>query len=150
MIIRLTIIIIFQLLFQSCSSKKSIIEKSNDVQFFSKIIENYMLNCTDSNDLKTRMKSKYNQENSTMTFYIGNSISDYYQKWNIPLQEIEIEINSTNSETLLRELKIKGINNKSVIKYFENSIEGTENSDYLVIYLFNWCDNSEQKTLLLN
>ena len=117
--------------------KKSIIEKSNDVQFLSKIIENYMLNCTDSNDLKIHMKSKYNQENSTMTFYIGNSISDYYQKWNIPLQEIKIEINSTNSETLLRELKIKGINNKSVIKYSENSIEGTGNSDYLVIYLLN-------------
>lgn len=148
MIIRLTIIIIFQLLFQSCSSKKSIIEKSNDVQFLSKIIENYMLNCTDSNDLKVHMKSIYNQENSTMTFYIGNSISDYYQKWNIPLQEIEIEINNTNSETLLRELKIKGINNKSVIKYSENSIEETENSDYLVIYLFNWCDNNEQKNFI--
>ena len=148
MIIRLTIIIIFQLLFQSCSSKKSIIEKSNDVQFLSKIIENYMLNCTDSNDLKVHMKSIYNQENSTMTFYIGNSISDYYQKWNIPLQEIEIEINNTNSETLLRELKIKGINNKSVIKYSENSIEETENSDYFVIYLYNWCDKNEQNNFI--
>ena len=136
------------LLFQSCSSKKSIIEKSNDRLFLAKTIENYMLNCTDSNDLKVHMKSIYNQENSTMTFYIGNSISDYYQKWNIPLQEIEIEINNTNSETLLRELKIKGINNKSVIKYSENSIEETENSDYLVIYLFNWCDNNEQKNFI--
>lgn len=148
MIIRLTIIIIFQLLFQSCSSKKSIIEKSNDVQFLSKIIENYMLNCTDSNDLKTHMKSKYNPKDSTISFYIGNSIYDYYQKWNIPLQEIEIEIDNTNSEKLLRELKIKGINNKSVIKYYENGIQEIENLDYLVIYLFNWCDKNEQKNFI--
>ena len=138
------------LLFHSCSSKKSIIEKSNDRLFLAKTIENYMLNCTDSNDLKVHTKAKYNLENSTIPFYIGNSISDYYQKWNIPLRdiEIEVEVDNKNSKTLLRELKIKGIDNKSVIKYSENGIEETENSDYFFIYLYNWCDKNEQNNFI--
>lgn len=135
-------------LLQSCSSKKSTIEKSNDRLFLAKIIENYMLNCTDSNDLKVHTKAKYNQENSTITFYIGNSISDYYQRWTVPLNEIDIEIDKENPSTTLRELKIKGIDNKSVIKYSEKETEEMENSDYFVIYLYYWCDKNEQNNFI--
>lgn len=135
-------------LLQSCASEKSKIEKSNDMLFLAETIENYMFNCTDSNDLKVHTKAKHNLKDSTITFFIGKSISDYHQKWKIPLKEIAINVDNKNSRTFLRELKIKGIDNISIIKYSENGNEETENLDYFVIYLHNWCDKKEQKNFI--
>jgi hypothetical protein len=76
--LRKTISILKFIIFFSCSSEKDKIEKSTDKQYLGGIIENYMLECRDANQLEVHTKAKYNSTDSTMVFYIGKSKFDFF------------------------------------------------------------------------
>ena len=61
------------------------------------IIENYMFECTDANQLEVHTKAKFNPTDSTLTFFIGKSKTEFFQKWNIPLRDVYVDINFIHS-----------------------------------------------------
>ncbi|MBW4971620.1 hypothetical protein KZY98_14235 [Croceibacter atlanticus] len=146
---RKTISILSFLIILSCSSDKEKIEKSTDMIYLSGIIENYMFECTDANQLEVHTKAKYNPIDSTMTFYVGKSKLDFIKKWDIPLDKVHLDLDNMNSTSnLWRSLKIKGINQDSVISFIHKENSKIELTKSFNIYLFEWCDKKKQENFI--
>lgn len=146
---RKTINVLTFILFFSCSSEKDKIEKSTDMQYLGGIIENYMFECTGANQLEVHTKAKYNPTDSTMVFYIGKSKSDFFQKWNIPLRKVYVDINYISSTiATMRKFKIKGTNKDSVIKYSDKKNTDSKMTNSFNIYLFDWCAKEKQDNFI--
>ena len=139
----LSILLFFGLF--SCASKKDKIEKSMDMVFLGEIIENYMLECTDANHLKVHTKAKFNPTDSTLTFYVGKSQSDFFQKWQIPLSGVNTDLIDESPDSFHRKLKISGIAQDSVIYYSNRSDSVSRRTQSFNIYLYNWCDDKKQE-----
>lgn len=144
-----TIIILSFLLIQSCSTEKDRIEKSTDMIYLGDIIENFMYECTGANQLEVHTKAKYNPVDSTFTFYVGKSKSDFIKKWNISLDKIYIDLeNKGSSSNLWRSLQIKGIDQESVINYVHKKDLEVKLTKSFNIYLFEWCDKKKQENFI--
>ena len=144
-----TISILSFLLILSCSSEKDKIEQSTDMAYLGGIIENYMFECTDANQLEVHTKAKYNPIDSTMTFYIGKSKSDFIKKWDIPLDKVYLDLeNISSTSDLWRSLKIKGIDQDSVINYIHKKNSEDKLTKSYNIYLFDWCDKNKQENFI--
>lgn len=133
----------------SCASEKDMIKRSRDLKFLSGIIEDYMFECFDANQLEVHLKSKFNSSDSSLTFFIGKSKYDYFQKWKIPLKNVYLDLDSikTNHE-FWSSVKIRGVNQDSVIQYSENNNDSIEFFNSFNVYLFKWCDNQKQEQFI--
>lgn len=131
--------------FLSCASKKDKIEKSTDMVFLGGIIEDYMLECTDANHLEVHTKAKFNPTDSTLTFYTGESQSDFFQKWQIPLSGVNTDLIDESLDSFHRKLKISGIAQDSVIYYSNRKDSVFKPIQSFNIYLYNWCDDKKQE-----
>ncbi len=119
------------------------------MQYLGGIIENYMFECTDANQLEVHKKAKYNSIDSTLTFYIGKSKSDYFQKWDIPLNKVYVDLNIISSTVATwQEFKLKGINQDSVIKYSNKDNLESKFTKSHNIYLYEWCDKDGQENFI--
>lgn len=117
--------------------------------YLSGIIENYMFECTDTNQLELHTKAKYNPIDSTMTFYVGKSKSDFIKKWVIPLDKVYLDLENKSSKSdLWRSLKIKGIKEDSVINFINKENLKIELTKSFNIYLFEWCDDKKQENFI--
>ena len=144
-----TISILSFLLILSCSSEKDKIEKSTDMTYLGGIIENYIFECTDANQLEVHTKAKYNPIDSTMTFYVGKSKFDFIKKWDIPLDKVYLDLeNISSTSDLWRSLKIKGIDQDSVINYIHKENSEVKLTKSYNIYLFDWCDKNKQENFI--
>jgi hypothetical protein len=132
----------------SCRSSKDEIESSFDMLYLVSIIEEFKLKCTDTNELETHVKAKFNPADSTLTFFIGRSHLDYSDKWIIKLKNSIFEIDSINKNNLWKEVKIKTTSNQSAIKYYAKEDLQHENLDYFNLYIYDWCDKKEQKNFI--
>lgn len=113
------------------------------------LIETYMFECTDANQLEVHTKANYNSTDSTMTFYIGKSESDFFQKWDIPLRKVYVDLNMINSTVAtLKNLNIKGIEQDSVITYSDKRSGETKQTKSFNIYLYDWCDKKNQENFI--
>lgn len=119
------------------------------MQYLGGIVENFMFECTDTNQLEVHTKAKFNLADSTLTFFIGKSKSDFFQKWDIPLNRVFIDVNiiSSTMETW-EELKIKGIEKNSVIQYTNKKSGKSELTKSFTIYLFDWCNEKKQENFI--
>ncbi|WP_143067838.1 hypothetical protein [Olleya namhaensis] len=144
-----TISILTFFLILSCSSEKDKIEKSTDMTYLGRIIENYMFECTDANQLEVHTKAKYNPTDSTLTFFIGKSKTEFFQKWEIPLQDIYVDINFIHSLTdTMKQINIKATEKDSVIQYSDKRNITFEMTNSYNIYLFDWCDKEKQENFI--
>lgn len=140
------------LIFLSCFSINSEIdiEQTTNIESLGEVIENFMLECmgTKTNDDTGHMNIKFNPSDSTATFYIGKSISDFSQKWNIPLREVEIDSSNIDISMSYQEFKITSIDQKSLIKYSyaDEKIINHKSNRSFSIYLFNLCSLERQET----
>jgi len=119
------------------------------MQYLGGIVENFMFDCTDANQLEVHTRAKFNPTDSTLTFFKGKSKSDFFQKWDIPLNRVFIDVNiiSSTVETW-EELKIKGIGKNSVIQYTNKKNGETELTKSFNVYLFDWCDEKKQENFI--
>ncbi|MGS2765290.1 hypothetical protein [Sinomicrobium sp. M5D2P9] len=131
----------------SCSEKRRI-EHSRDLNYLGEIVQTYMFECTDANQLEVHTKAKFNPTDTTMTFYIGKSKSDFFQKWNIPLNQISLKLDTINSTMAVPSLKIRGIENRSVIQYTGSENKISKKTKSFNIYLFDWCDKKKQDNFI--
>ncbi len=139
----LSIFLFFGLL--SCASKKDKIERSTDMVFLGEIIEKYMLECTDANHLEVHTKAKFNPADTTLTFYIGKSQSDFFQKWQIPMSRVNTDLINESLDSFHRKLKINSIARDSVIYYSNRKDSVFKATQSFDIYLYNWCDDKKQE-----
>ncbi|GAB4507687.1 MAG: hypothetical protein Tsb004_03300 [Allomuricauda sp.] len=113
------------------------------------IIENYMFECTDANQLEVHTKAKYSTTDSTLTFFIGKSKTEFFQKWNIPLRDVYIDINFIHSLTdTMKQINIKATEKDSVIQYSDNRNMTSKMTKSYNIYLFDWCDEKRQENFI--
>ena len=113
------------------------------------IIENYMFECTDANQLEVHTKAKYNPTDTTLTFFIGKSKTEFFQKWNIPLQNVWVDINFIHSLTdTMKQINIKATEKDSVIQYSDNRNMTSKMTKSYNIYLFDWCDDKKQENFI--
>lgn len=113
------------------------------------IIENYMFECTDANQLEVHTKAKYNPTDSILTFFIGKSKTEFFQKWNIPLQDVFVDINFIHSLTdTMKQINIKATGKDSVIQYSDKRNMTSKMTSSYNIYLFDWCDKEKQENFI--
>ena len=144
-----TISILSFLLILSCTSEKDKIEKSTDMEYLGGIIENYMFECTDANHLEVHTKAKYNPVDSSLIFFIGKSKTEFFQKWNIPLRDIYVDINFIHSLTdTMKQINIKAAEKDSVIQYSDKKNMTSEMTTSYNIYLFDWCNEKKQENFI--
>ena len=117
--------------------------------YLGEIIENYMFECTDANQLEVHTKAKFNPTDSTLTFFIGKSKTEFFQKWNIPLQKVYVDINFIHSLTdTMKQINIKATEKDSVIQYSDNRNMTSKMTKSYNIYLFDWCDEKKQENFI--
>lgn len=144
-----TIGILSFLLILSCTSEKDKIEKSTDMAYLGGIIENYMFECTDANQLEVHTKAKYNPIDSTLTFFIGKSKTEFFQKWDIPLRDVYVDINFIHSLTdTMRQINIKTTEKDFVIQYSDKKNMTSKMTKSYNIYLFDWCNEKKQENFI--
>ncbi len=108
-----------------------------------------MFECTDANQLEVHTKAKYNPTDSTLTFFIGKSKTEFFQKWEIPLQDIYVDINFIHSLTdTMKQINIKAIEKDSVIQYSDKRNITFKMTNSYNIYLFDWCDKEKQENFI--
>ena len=113
------------------------------------IIENYMFECTDANQLEVHTKAKYNSIDSTLTFFIGKSKTEFLQRWDIPLKDVYIDLNFIHSLIdTMRQLNLKGADKDSVIQYYDKRNMTSKMTTSYNIYLFNWCNEEKQENFI--
>ena len=113
------------------------------------IIEKYMFECTDANQLEVHTKAKFNPTDSTLTFFIGKSKTEFFQKWNIPLRDVYVDINFIHSLTdTMKQINIKAPEKDSVIQYSDNRNMTSKMTKFFNIYLFDWCEEKKQENFI--
>ena len=101
-----------------------------------------------SNQIEVDEKVEFNDKSKILTFYIGKSINQSLQKWEIPLREL----NSSDIQYINEDypyLRIK-FPERKMIKYYENEIEN-DSLNQFSYPLENYCfKDNEIKKLILN
>ncbi len=130
-----TLFILILSVFSSCSTHKKI-DKSEDLHYLSNFITTFLFDCTDSNDLKLHRKAVYRSQDSTFIFYVGESLNNYNEMWEIPLKGLSFEKTDDDSK-MWDKLEIKGS-----IKY--NDSISSEFLEYHTVYLYEWCNKRNE------
>ena len=124
----------------SCKSSLEKIKTSDNLKNSIGYVTNHINECyEDSNQIDVDEKAEFDYEKKILTIYKGKSINDYFQKWEIPLTDLDPEkiIYSEDME-IFKKVTVFTHENEQKIKYFKNGkFESTTNqSNY---YLKDYC-----------
>ncbi len=125
----------------SCQTEIDKIKNSDSIQECIGNVTQHINQCFEgSNQIEVDEKAKYDFKNNILTVYKGKSLTDYFQKWEIPLAELDpnrIEIK--NEGISMKKITVFTKNNEPKIKYYkDNQIESNtyQNNYYLMDYCF--------------
>lgn len=120
----------------SCQTEIDKIKNSNSIEDCIENVTRHINKCFEgSNQLKVDEKAEYNFETNILTIYIGKSITDYFQKWEIPLAELDPKRIVINKQ----KITVFAKDDKRKIKYYKDGkIESNpfQNNYYLMHYCF--------------
>lgn len=117
------ILVILLIGIYSCStttkSTRFYISKSDPIEGIVKYINEH----TDvTNQLNVDLKALFKKDSSIFVVYIGKSENDYFKKWEIPLDNIDVSTIEMNDEEFSgHPLYFESIDEIACFKYFENN-----------------------------
>ena len=142
----LIILLIFSLI--ACKTNLKAIKKTNCVDNCIEIILKNINNCFEgSNNPKVDNRAEFDNRTYTLTIFIGQSAENYFQKWEIPFDELD-ENSILLDTTILDNFQVYTLLKKNSIKYF--SID--EPSSYINehnYYLPDYCFNKKEKIVFI-
>lgn len=138
---RKSLLLILILSIISCQSEIDRIKKSNNLEECIEKVTTHINNCHEgSNQIEVDEKAHFDFETNILTIYKGKSITDYFQKWEIPLARLSQDAFSVVKESELTEKITVFIENElREIRYFENGelkSKVFQNNYYLAEYCF--------------
>ncbi|MCH4824585.1 hypothetical protein ML462_15535 [Gramella lutea] len=144
-------ILILIVTLQSCKSRIEKIQNSNTLKDCIINITSHINNCYEgSNQIEVDEKAQYNYESNVLTIYIGESVENYFQKWEIPLAKLDknrIELNK--EDFFIPSIKVNTKDNTQEITYYENG-EFESNSNQHSYYLMDYClEKKDEKEYFL-
>lgn len=134
------LILIFTII--SCRTEVDKIKNNNSIEELIGNVTNHINNCYEgSNHIEVDEKAEYDFEKNILILYKGKSSTDYFQKWEIPLAELDPNRIEVKKEGIsMKKITVFTKNNEPKIRYFKNNkMESNpyQNNYYLMDYCFD-------------
>ncbi|WP_435263296.1 hypothetical protein [Tenacibaculum sp. nBUS_03] len=128
--------------FISCQTEIDKIKNSDSIEECIGNVTRHINQCfEDSNQIEIDEKADYDFENNILIVYKGKSTTDYFQKWEIPLAELDpnrIEIKKEGIS--IKKITVFTKNNEPKIRYFKDGKKESnpfQNNYHLKDYCFD-------------
>ena len=136
------IYIIISLTILSCQTELDKIKTSNSIEECIGNITRHINKCHEgSNQIEVDEKAEYNFDTNVLTVFKGKSTTDYFQKWEIPLTELDQNRIVIKDEYLsMKKITVFSKNDKPKIKYYKDwKFESNpfQNNYHLMDYCFD-------------
>ncbi len=134
--------LILILSFISCQTEIDKIKNSNNIEKLIANITSHINKCYEgSNQIEVDEKAEYDFRNNILILYKGKSSTDYLQKWEIPLADLDPErIEIRDDGVSMKKITVYVRNNEPKIRYFKDGIiesKPYQNNYYLMDYCFD-------------
>jgi hypothetical protein len=131
----------------SCKSALHTIKTTNDLELSIHYVVDFINNCVEgTNQINVDEKATFDINNKLLTIYKGESIGDYYQKWEIPLSDLDpSSLELDDSELGGNRVTVFTKDSQGKIKYYKEGsyVSNTEQINY---YLgFCWKKSKEKE-----
>jgi len=125
----------------SCQTEIEKIKNSNDIEKLIGNITRHINKCYEgSNQIEVDEKAEYDFKNNTLILYKGKSSTDYFQKWEVPLAELDANRIEIKDEGIsMKKITVFTKNDEQKIRYYKDGkIESNtyQNNYYLMDYCF--------------
>lgn len=118
----------------SCNSALQTIKTTNDLELSINYVVDFINNCVEgTNQINVDEKATFDINNKLLTVYKGESIDEYYQKWEIPLSDLDPNsLELDDSELSGNRVIVFTKDRQGKIKYYKegNFVSKTERINY--------------------